>query len=778
MSLMITPKSQQEFCRFLCADVRFGHLSILNDQCWALGTAIGEPQAVSLLTTYGLRAARMHIFPQFSVEDLVLRDPDKFHSHPVEVFSSASFVNLVFSPFPSLDVEYRLWVPDSQVLVGQVTCINKGDYTRTFEIDWRVHLQPLQGGSPMKHAQTGMNTTLQGDCGGLHPVFYLTGGAVPISTDLPGLGNKLLLIPGAIRQVTWALASLTTLEASIQQARQYSSRSLELEQIRIEMADKRVKVYCEPADGRIRENLQRSQDRAFQLLMPPTRKHAHTTYVNERSPDTGNHPSEDILELQPGWRGQMLPEIYLLSLNLLPGRPDVIKGLLQNFLALQQPNGRIDFRASVNHNLTGHSALPMLSALVSDLHPYLDDDAWLVRIYPQLLAFFKTWVKLDESGGLTLSGLTHPLQLGFNDMRPEANSDLVELWIRLTNPENFLLLSLLYREVTALLQISKQISREEDQSWLETIQDQLKLKAEELLVGNTPVLQAPVHPAIRHQPMVVLTRFDRDGLPWLKHNLEHPGRIYLRIDHQDKLPPDFSCFISGFASGTYVEKKIIARDFQQIGSSHLIIPREFFDFIESIKITKLPAGAAGEIGLVDMVCPGILDLMTLYAGIPAAVKVSKQLRRSRIKAHLVSGGISLFPSPGFNTALLIPSHLSAMIMDGLVRYGKFDLAAQCYKHQYLQNLAQSGSALANLRNCTSMRVEDLVPTRLYLKLHGLMNLSAREIVIAHYDGKQPPVTVQYNQLELTLKHKLTEVRMQSGEVLYLNQPGLNKVELQ
>ncbi len=778
MSLMLTPVSQHQLCRFLCADVRFGHQSILNDQCWALGTGIGEPKAVSLLTTYGLRAARMHIFPQFSIEDLVLQEPERFHSHPVVAFSSACFVNLMISPFPSLDVEYRIWVPDSQVLVGQVTCNNNGKNTLTVDIDWRVQLQPLQGGSPMRHANAGMNVIMQGECAGLHPVFYLTGGAVPTITDLPGLGNKILLMPGTRRQVTWAMASLPSFEASTQQARQYSSSSLDLEQIKIEMADKRLKVYCLSPRGKAAEQLQHSQERALQLLMPAVRKHAHITYVSDRSPDTGNYPSENILEAQPEWSGQTLPEIYLLSLTLLPGQPDVVKGLLQNFLKIQQQDGRIDLRASVNHNLTGLSSLPMLVALVSDLNRYLNDNSWLEGIYPHLLAFLKTWLKLDESGDLIISELSHPVQLGFDDIPPETNAELVDLWIRLTNPHNIFLLSLLYREVSELLHIAELINREDDREWLEKILNRLKVEATTILEETADEHRLPGKSSASVQPRTILTSFKCAGLPRLKHNLPHPGRIYLRLDHQGKLPADLCCSISGFVAGAYLEMNIKAGDFQHLGFSHLFVSREVFDFIESISIMKMPDDAAGEIGLVDMAHPDILDLVALHAGLPATGKVSRQILRSRIKSHLASGGISVFASPYTDPPLMIPSYMTAMIIEGLARYGNYELAEQLFNHHFVQQQNGAQSALADLSRCSTMRIEDLVPLRLFLKLHGLMKLSNNEIVIAHYDGKQAPVTVQYNQLELLIRHNLTEVHMQSGEVIYLNQPGINKILLE
>jgi len=771
---MITPNTSLQICRFLCADMRFGRLSILNDQGWAFGSGLAEPKALSLLTTYGLRAARMHIFPQFSVEDLVIQDPEKFQSRPVVSFSSACFLCSAFSPFPSLDVEYRTWVPDSQVLVGQITCSNNGGHMLTVDVNWRVHLQPIQGGSPMKHIQAGLNNTMVGECADLHPVFYLTGGPAPSMTDFPGLGNKILLMPGARRQVTWALASLTSVEDSTQQARQFSSRSLELEQIKIEMADKSVKVYCESSQAAIAENLQRSQDRAFQLLMPALRKLTHNTYVSSRSPDSGNYSSENILEIQPEWTGQTLPEVYLLSLILLPGRPEALKGILQNFLKIQQQDGRIDLRASVNHNLTGHSSLPLMATLVSDLHQYLNDITWLAEIFPQLLAFLRTWVQLDDDGGLEISPLTHPLQLGFDDATAEANTGLVDLWIRLLDPHNIFLVSLLYREVSELLHIARLIHQENEIDWLVAIREKLKVEAAALMqdAAGNPLPAAPGH------PRTVLTSFTCGGLPRLKHNLAHPGKIYLRLDQVEKLSPDLNCSISGFTTGKFIEKNLKASDFHPVGLSYLYISAEEFEFIESINITKLPEGAQGEIGLIELDCSYILDQLVCFAGILTGQQVNKLTTRVRLNPHLTADGISIFPAAETEQSLSLPSYLAAMIIDGLLKYGRYEPAGLLFKLHFLKDQAQVKPAVAILPQCPTMRIENLVPHRLFLKLHGLMKLSNQEIVIAHHSGKQPPVTVQYNQLELLIRHNLTEVHLQSGEVIYLNQPGINKILLE
>lgn len=764
----------QAICRFLCVDMRFGKPGILDDQCWAIGTELAEPKALSLLTTYGLRASRMHVFPQFSMENLVIQDPARFSAYPVVSFSSTCLVKFTFSPFPSIDVEYRVWVPHPQVVVGQMNCLNTGQALLKVVVDWRVHLQPLQGGSPMKHAQAGLNTIMQGECANLRPVFYLTGGAMASLTDFPGLGNQMLLMPGTSRQVTWALASLTSVESSTQQARQFSSSALELEQIKIEMADKGSKVHCTSAQAALDDKLQHAQDRTHQLLMPPLQKHTQITYVANRSPDLGYHVSESILDAQPEWNGQTLPEIYLLAHNLLPGRPEALKGLLQNFLNLQQPNGRIDLRASVNHTLTGHSSLPMLASLVSELQPYLDDFTWLRGIYPQLLAFLKTWVVLDDSGSLVLSALTHPLQLGFNDHSPDTQADLVELWFRLAHPRNLFLVSLLYREVSELLRIGRVIEMNDALDWLEQIRARLAEAGTDLLKPTDRMN----HPSAPGTTRLVLASFHNDGFPRFKQNLPHPGKICLRLDYQGRLPAELNGCLTGFAAGTYLEKRITAADFQPVGSSFCYVPREEFEFIESISVKRLPEGARGEISLVDQNSPSVFELMACYAGFLSEKDSRRITSRAKVKSYLTDHGLAVFPVSEPAPGLLLPSYLAAMVIDGLVRYGKFDQADQLFQNHFLKDLGKGPSDQGSRSCCSTSRITELAPTALFLRLHGLMKLSNRELVIRHYDGKQPPVTVQYNQLELLLKHHLTEIHLQSGEVIYLNQPGTSRIILE
>jgi len=53
------------------------------------------------------------------------------------------------------------------------------------------------------------------------------------------------------------------------------------------------------------------------------------------------------------------------------------------------------------------------------------------------------------------------------------------------------------------------------------------------------------------------------------------------------------------------------------------------------------------------------------------------------------------------------------------------------------------------------------------------------VILSHFiKRKQDTVTVQYNKIELRLKPYITEIHTQTGEVIYLNRAGPNRVILE
>ena len=106
--------------QILSADHDLSKIDPVNDQSWEFSTETGEPPALALGSTYGLRAFGMRLFPRFQHDRISVSDPNAFFEFPSVVYSAPNFIHVLFSPFNFIDVNLRVWVPTSQVVVGQV----------------------------------------------------------------------------------------------------------------------------------------------------------------------------------------------------------------------------------------------------------------------------------------------------------------------------------------------------------------------------------------------------------------------------------------------------------------------------------------------------------------------------------------------------------------------------------------------------------------------------------------------------------------------------------
>src|SRR5512137_2086046 len=99
----------------LAADARLNPTDYTNDQIWQLNLGNSDPPAISLETTFGLRARLCRIFPRFLFNGQVVNDPKHF-SHPITIQKYyPSYICLQFKPFSCINVKLEYWVPGSHV---------------------------------------------------------------------------------------------------------------------------------------------------------------------------------------------------------------------------------------------------------------------------------------------------------------------------------------------------------------------------------------------------------------------------------------------------------------------------------------------------------------------------------------------------------------------------------------------------------------------------------------------------------------------------------------
>ena len=766
------------FDRLLCSDARSSLPDGVNDHCWLVSTTQSQPSALSVITTYGLRASHMQVFPSFTCEDQTVQDPAQFHTQPLVQFHSTNYLSISFSPFRDIEVLYEFWVPASQLIMGEITCTNRSEKTKSLQVDWLVELSPLSGGSPMKHSQYGLSTVLQGECADLFPVFYLSGDTSPSRSTIPGLSTRFLLLPAASKRSLWVLASLSTSDTSFQLARQYSSRSMEIEKLRVEMADKLDQAQISVAHPILGEALELSRVRANQLLMPPTGNFKFPTFVNARGPDTGFYPRKALLEINPEWSGQTFPQIWLMAQTLLPGRPALVRGFIMNMLTRRPTQSGIDHRVGLNGALTGHTALPLAAQLVADLHTYLNDLPWLEEIYPDLLTSVKLWITDEPDGSLRVSGLAHPIQLGLQLSGEDAEISASNIWMKLGIDNNLLVTSLLIRELTDLIQVSRWLGKTEEIAWLENTKARLTSQLLSIRDDHTGLFhnleQSPDYPAAG-KPIHV---YKHNGLYNPRRKFHANNRVYLRITGEERIKPGFSCTLNTRLGEKTTALHITSSDLIEFGNTRLFVSEQVCDFLESLEIRDLSNGLSIEVGLPDTEEVDLTQLLTLYAGVLSSSQADQMLRHLHVRDFFGSEGLSLLPSHSGETALPVPFYLAGMIVEGLLRYDKIYLADQVFHHHFITRFTRTLSHPGLYSKAAVFNLEDLVPARLFLKLRGVVRLTDHEVILSHFiKQKRNAVTVQYNRIELRLKPFLAEIHTQTGEVIYLNRAGPNRVLL-
>ena len=158
----------------LAVDARLDPVDYINDHIWELSLGSGEPLALSIQTTFGLRARAMRIFPWFSQENRIVTNPAAFYQPP---FVSQFFPNLIrlsYSPYNGIDVISEYWVPLSQVLTCRTTITNKSIIPINLNSYWAAVLNPMDDGVGMTLDQDKNIRILHGSSSGLVPVFYLS----------------------------------------------------------------------------------------------------------------------------------------------------------------------------------------------------------------------------------------------------------------------------------------------------------------------------------------------------------------------------------------------------------------------------------------------------------------------------------------------------------------------------------------------------------------------------------------------------------------------------
>ncbi len=777
----------------LASDTRLGPTDYCDDQIWELSLGGGEPPALALQTSYGLRARMMRIFPRFSLGDAVRGDPGSFAQPPLVRQIYPNFILLSFAPFPDIDVIGEYWVPQPHALAGRLQITHNGHTDCKLLVELVAQLNPTDG-QRMAPFEMQAATILSGMSGGLSPVVFMTGGAKAGPGPYPSLALKMELAPNGVRQVTWVQAALADRQASFELARGIAANKWEAERTRLELLNSsQVEIYTGEADWDAA--LMLAQKQALHLMVGPTPNLPSASFVLSRQPDQGFSLRGDGSEYNHQWNGQSPLEAYHLVSLLLPSAPDLAQGLARNYLAVQNEEGFIDWKPGLGGQRSKILATPMLASLVWRIYETGEDSAFLAEAFDALHKFLQIWFTSDhDRDGDGIPEWDHPLQAGDEDHPVYSRWHPWSQGVDISSAESPALCAFLYRECLTLARMARLLGRSDAIPGLETAAERLKQAAE----------------AAWNETLACYCDWDRDthfsthgeslaeahgaGTLILRREFAEPVRLLINIYTDETVRRRPLLFIHGkSASGNRRIERIQDDAFRWTPGHGRLTGQYVYKNLERIEVHGLEPDdhlvihSAG----YDFIYQSAMA--PLWAGMPAAERAQKLVDDTLTNAQRFwrPFGVSACAQPpaGDDAAVCSSASLpwNILVGEALLQYGFRSQAAELMSRimrAVIQNLkaeaafrryyhVETGQGLGE-RNA----LQGLAPLGLFLEILGVRLISAQRVILEGLNPYPWPVTVKYRGLTILRQKEKTVVIFPDGQTVTVNDAARRIVSLE
>lgn len=771
----------------LAADFRLCEPDYVNDHIWELEPGGGDPPALALRTTYGLRARTMRIFPRFTLGRQALSDPLDFALPPRLRRFHPNFLLLDFSPFPGIDVVAEYWAPDSHTVAGRFAVTNRRGEPVSLLLDLCGRLVPLEGQALAAVSMRSVNV-LAGNTADLAPVIFITAGPQAGAGPYPALTLDLALAAGGSRLLTWAQAALGTHEQSFEQARRTTARPWEAERTRIQMLDAAQTVQVRTGDPDWDAALALSQKTAFSLFFGPGQHLPCPSFVFTRLPDQGYSPRGDGSDYPHLWNGQPPLESWYLS-TLLPAAPELAEGLLRNFLATRADDGSLDWKPGLAGQRGRWLAAPLLATIAWQTFQRTRNLDFLREIQAGLSAFGRVWMRADhDRDGDGFPEWDHPLQSGYED------SPAFTVWrpggqgADIASAESPALAAMLCREFRSQAYIAEALGQPSVREILELESARLRALVEECWDAQAALHRLRDRDSHRSPAGRLLGELRGAGRLELSLSFRQPLRLLVQVHFKGGATRRPEIIVDGRQGSEPAGERLERVDFQWGAEKAIATTSGIYTHLASIEALGLEKRDRVLVSVVDYSHEDVTLLLPLWAGIPNP-------RRARTLVSRTLFAAERFGRPFGVPACAVPApprdpeadsacqavHLpwNALIGEGLLVYDLRQEAALLTARlmaAVIQNLkkqrsfyrayhAESGKGIGE-RNA----LHGLAPLGLFLAVLGVEIQSPRQVTLR---GKNPfpwPVTVQYRGLTVTRQAEQTVVAFPDGRTLTLDDP--------
>ena len=771
-------------CLNLAADARLGKVDYANDHIWKVAWQNGAPAAVAIETTFGLRARSFRIFPRFSEADRTYTDPTEFASPPTVYQAFPNYIALQFTPIPSIDVNYELWVPSSQSLAGRLTFTNSSAEDHSVRLDMTAQLTPNEG-QRMASLELEAATVLSGISSDLSPIVFMTGGSRPGSGSFPSLRQDIHLHPGESKSVVWTEAALPSPITSFAEARQLASRNWDAEIARVELANAgTLELYTGSAEWDA--TFKWAQKQALGLIMSEGPGLPHPSIVLSRQPDQGYSPRGDGSDYSHHWNGQSPLEVLHMSDLILHSAPEIVKGLVRNFLAVQAEDGSIDLKPGLANQRSRIQATPVLASLTWRIYQSTADRKFLGEVYPGLVKFIHSWFTpehdLDQDG---VPEWDHPIQSGYEDHPLYANWHGWSQGIDISSAESPSLIAFLLRELEALQRIAAELNQNGSASEFENYATGLEQALQECWDEQQGIFIERDRDAHTSDAPQWLGDQTGPGSIFIQPDFSQKMRLVIKIKTSDASSRHPRVVIHGTSiSGMRRVEEISEERFKWLLGIGILTGERIYQSIEQVDIQNIAPDDQVSLHTAGYQCNTLPQMLPLWTG---------QLTEATTE-QLVSNSITnperfwhRFGLPGcVDTPIFSGMEIctscdpmwNTLIAEGLLVSGYPQAAAELFD-RFMNATILSLKTNAEFRRYYHAdtgqgmgepnSLNGLPPLGLFLRILGVQIVSSTRVEIFGENPFPWPVTIKYRGLTILRGKEKTTIIFPDGQTVESNE---------
>jgi hypothetical protein len=786
----------------LAADARLAPTDYPNDHIWELGLAGGDPPALGVRTTYGLRAQDMRLFHGFAEGDQQVTDPAEFAAPPVVHAFYVNYLRVTFEPFAGLVVTADYWVPDSHTLAGQFTFTNRAAMPREARLLFSALLKPLDNPKVMATDQLdifGRAGLLEGQTGNLDVLVLLEGPAERTPAPYPTLVRLLRLEAAETISVRWVQAAslfptapplapargepppIDHREAGLERIRQLLLKEeWEGEFARIELLNAGL-LDIETGDRDWDAALAFAQTVALRSYVGPTAHLPHPSFVFSRHADRGHSVKGDGSDYTWLWNGQVATEAYINLPQIVPAAPELAKGVIRNWLAVQSEDGFIDWKPGLAGQRERTLCIPLLASLAWRLYEHTEDAAFLAEVYPGLRRFLDVWFTTRQDRDADgLPEWSHTIQSAFDD---NPSFVLWQPWGQgadITAAEAPDLAAYLYRECRALERMAALVGQPPDPALAERA-ERLAQRVDGMWRGAVASYQY-VDRDSHAGPAGTLLASGRGDLGVdIARRFVSPARLLVKVIGPREARPQMSVSFSGRGRrGRHRVENVRKSRVQWFFGIGTATSDKLYSQLDRVEVRGLTDEHEVTVSTVDYTHQDQTLLLPLWAGLPDPARAEALVRRTLLdpSRYWRENGL---PNCSASDPAYRPDNRggsggvwmmwNTMLGEGLVDYGyraeAADLIARlmrgivyCLKEEKAFREAYNPDQLEGLGDRDYLW--GVAPVALFMYVLGLRIVSPRKVYLS---GRNPfpwPVTIRHKGLTIVRAQEFTTVIFPSG----------------